>query len=404
MRGRKKDGHSAVGRGLDIGYGVTLATAIVFGIVPAYAAGDIVPATVVVLLLTLATALWFGRRRAVEGRDRPEDVAWGWSLSIASSVALASFMPHIGPGVVLMVLVGVLVIGVDVGFAAGAVAGGAYSALLAAEITLVYDTTTGDIVAQSGGVGVVLLLVAAVGQLIRNVEAARAEAEAARGELAQANVQLRRALLVEGELVLARERARSARELHDGLGHSLTLVAMALQLAQRLRQRDEAAAWVEVDTAARTNAEALETMRRWVRALDPPGDAETLGGSDAFEAIADSFRGTGLDVRVQHRGEQEPLPADASLFATRFLQEGLTNVLRHAEANVVEIDVRQSPHQLRLAIGDDGKGADGDPEGFGRRSLRERAELLGGTVRAGRSPLGGVELTAVLPLTVGEEA
>ncbi len=68
-----------------------------------------------------------------------------------------------------------------------------------------------------------------------------------------------------------------------------------------------------------------------------------MAGAAAFEAIADAFRGTGLDVRVAYRGEGPALGHDAALFATRFIQAGLTNVLRHATASRVDIEVNQSP-------------------------------------------------------------
>ena len=74
-------------------------------------------------------------------------------------------------------------------------------------------------------------------------------------------------------------------------------------------------------------------------------------------------------------------------------------MLRHADASRVDIDVIQSPHQVQFSIGDDGAGAALSAEGFGRRSLRERAEILGGVMAAGTSALGGFELSAVIPLS-----
>ena len=116
-------------------------------------------------------------------------------------------------------------------------------------------------------------------------------------------------------------------------------------------------------------------------------------------AIADAFRGTGLTVRVAHQGSVEALPGPVAVFATRFIQEGLTNVLRHARADEVDITILQSPHQVRITVADNGieRAADA-PEGFGLRSLRTRAEELGGRLSSGPSGAGGWELATVLPL------
>ncbi|MFT3871614.1 MAG: sensor histidine kinase [Nocardioides sp.] len=397
MCAQRDSGRSPLVGGLDAAFGFAIAAALLLGVLPTIRYGDHLEALTCLVLLGAATLLWLRRR---------QQHRTGWWTAGFSAVALGlTLVPDVAAGVVLMALLGVFVLAVEWGFTFAAAVTGLYAVAIAVEVAVLYDGVAADILFQAGGLGLLLILAAVVGHLVRTTDRARSDTEEARAELAAANVQLRRALLVEGELVLAEERARSARDLHDGLGHSLTLASMSLELAQRLRDRDPERAWAEVAEAARINAEALELMRQWVRALDPPGEAHTLGGRDAFEAIAGSFRGTGLDVRVRHRGEQHLLPIDASLFATRFLQEGLTNVLRHAEATVVEIDVQQSPHQLRLAISDDGCGlAEEDlsrmrrGDGFGLRSLRERAALLGGTVGTGRPSSGGFELTAVLPM------
>ncbi|EOM77399.1 histidine kinase [Rhodococcus rhodnii] len=108
---------------------------------------------------------------------------------------------------------------------------------------------------------------------------------------------LRRVAEIEKELVLSDERARSARELHDGLGHRLTLVSMSLELAERMRATDAGQAWKEIRTAKDTSSDALTEMRTWVRALNPVRDAGARGLA-ALELIAESFRGTGVTVEV----------------------------------------------------------------------------------------------------------
>ena len=92
------------------------------------------------------------------------------------------------------------------------------------------------------------------------------------------------------------------------------------------------------------------------------------------------------------------MPDEVSLYTTRFVQEGLTNVLRHSDAQTVRIDVVQSPAQVRIAVRDDGDPGASVPEGFGLRSLRERAEELGGSLRFGPMTGAGWETAVVLPL------
>jgi len=244
-----------------------------------------------------------------------------------------------------------------------------------------------------------LLLGVGFGSLLRDLELARRLVARHGAELARANEQLRASIATERELVLAQERARSARDLHDGLGHRLTLVAMSLDFAQRTRAKDPDRAGAEVSTAATTNSLALDEMRLWVRALDPPAPDTDVGGAAAFEAIAGAFRGTGLQVNVSHEGSEESLPGPIAVFATRLIQEGLTNVLRHASATAVDIDIRQSPHQVRVALRDNGDVRSSTVhEGFGLRSLRTRAEELGGRLTFGPTVRGGWGIAAVLPL------
>lgn len=202
---------------------------------------------------------------------------------------------------------------------------------------------------------------------------------------------LRRAAETEKELLLADERARSARELHDGLGHRLTLVSISLDFAERMRERDAQAAWGEVAQAHTTSQEALEEMRTWVRALSPVRDPAARGAS-ALDAIAESFRGTGLavEVTVDDRSNTVLTTDDAlSLLVYRAVQEGLTNALRHGRAREVQLGLRAADGQLRLRMSNDlGPGAqvpDGEAEpGFGLRGLAERALARGGGLRAAR--------------------
>lgn len=376
-------------RGLDVGFAITAGVTLL-GPVAAFLYGRYWLGILSGCLLGLIVWVWVLRGR------RPADRRLAPLLLVAA--AAFSFLPLVGVAAVLLVVFATLVVAFAnrTRTALGLVV--TYSVAFAVNMIITFEPTALDVVGQTGALLLLNLLGLAVGRLIHATEAARAEAAATGVTLLQANVRLQHALDVERELVLAEERARSARELHDGLGHRLTLVSMALEFAERSRGRDEQAGWAEIAHAAQTNRAALEDIRLWARALDPPVVAAGVSGVDAFDAIAATFRGTGLDVRVGHRGDPHPLAPDISLFTTRFIQEGLTNVLRHASAGRVDIEVLQSPAQLRLSLGDDGVGATATSDGYGLRSLRERARLIDGQVLVGHSALGGFELTAVLPL------
>ena len=163
---------------------------------------------------------------------------------------------------------------------------------------------------------------------------------------------LRHASEIEKELLLSDERARSARELHDGLGSRLTLVLMSLELAERMRATNADHAWEEIRTAKDTSSEALAEMRMWVRALNPVRDAGARGLA-ALELIAESFRGTGLTVEVSgdDAADRELMHDDATaLLIYRAVQEGLTNALRHSRARSVRIRLSTDEQHLKLAI------------------------------------------------------
>lgn len=204
----------------------------------------------------------------------------------------------------------------------------------------------------------------------------------------------RHAAEMEKELLLSDERARSARELHDGLGHRLTLVSMSLELAERMRRTDADQAWEEIRTAKETSGEALAEMRTWVRALNPVRDTGARGLA-ALELIAESFRGTGLSVEVTGDGAADRVLTDDDAIALviyRAVQEGLTNALRHSGARTVRIDLRADADELRLAVTNDiGPAAatrvrEGEPVlGFGLRGLADRAAERGGSMGARRT-------------------
>ena len=202
------------------------------------------------------------------------------------------------------------------------------------------------------------------------------------------------------ELAVAEERARTAAEMHDSVGHHLTVIKMGLENAERFRRRRPDAALAEVRQAKELTVEALADARRWVRALRPLA-LDGRVGSAALERLAASFDGTGITVSFEVRGEERHLKADTELVLYRVLQEGLTNALRHAKAEHVHGTLTFGDDQVALVVRDDGTGRDDRARGgFGLTSLADRARALGGTLAGGNRPGGGFELRAELPLGV----
>lgn len=204
----------------------------------------------------------------------------------------------------------------------------------------------------------------------------------------------RDAALQDLDRALADDRLQQARILHDDLGQHLTLITMGLELAAR--QRPSETAWEEVSRAADAAHEALTTMRRQVRALSLSAVAEAPV-HDALDRLVSSFAGTGLDVRVEHSGETHR----SDTLAYRIIQEGLTNVVRHSDADSVTITL-DVDSDVRVHVADNGSSDGQDPvEGFGLSQLRARVEAVGGSLRATWTETG-FALTACYRLPEGQ--
>jgi two-component system sensor histidine kinase DesK len=188
---------------------------------------------------------------------------------------------------------------------------------------------------------------------------------------------------------------RIARDLHDTLGHSLSVIALKSELARRVLADDPARASDEIADVERTAREALASVRETVSGYRQPTLAMELAG--AREAL----RAAGIAGTVEPAPEGLPRDVDALLgWAVR---EGVTNVLRHSEARRASIRVLAEQGRRILEISDDGRGAteSGDSSavrGSGLAGLRERASLLGGAVEAGDLPDRGFRLRVTVPL------
>jgi signal transduction histidine kinase len=205
----------------------------------------------------------------------------------------------------------------------------------------------------------------------------RARAEQLADQLASANELLRaRAAEVE-QLATARERNRIAREIHDGLGHYLTVVHIQLEAAKTLLSSDPERARTALARSQHLTHEGLSEVRRSVALLRGATHARPL--VDSLHSLASECSATGLKIDVQVEGSVRRLAEPIEFTLYRAAQEALTNVRRHARASRVAIAIGFYAGAVRLRVADDGVGAGTSlREGFGLPGLRERAQLVGG--------------------------
>ncbi|MFJ2393590.1 sensor histidine kinase [Streptomyces sp. NPDC087843] len=201
------------------------------------------------------------------------------------------------------------------------------------------------------------------------------------------------------------ERLRIARELHDVLAHSISVINVQAGVGLALLDSDPEQARSALTTIKEASKEALGEVRQVLATLRAPGDAPRAPapGLDRLLELVEQAAAAGLTVEV--RGTPPKLPPGIDLAAFRIVQEALTNVVRHSGSRHARVRVESSGDALRLRIDDDGPGtgADAGGSGHGLAGMRERAAALDGTIEAGPRDDGGFRVLAVLPLQIKED-
>ncbi|MGR8011979.1 sensor histidine kinase [Streptomyces hypolithicus] len=197
------------------------------------------------------------------------------------------------------------------------------------------------------------------------------------------------------------ERLRIARELHDVLAHSISVINVQAGVGLALLDSDPEQARSALTTIKAASKEALGEVRQVLDTLRTPGDAprSPAPGLDRLPELVEQAAGAGLTVRIGTEGSRATLAPGADLAAFRIVQEALTNVVRHSGSRTAQVTLRYAPGALRLLIDDEGP-ATGDGaggSGNGLVGMRERAAALGGTIEAGPRPDGGFRVQATLP-------
>jgi signal transduction histidine kinase len=211
--------------------------------------------------------------------------------------------------------------------------------------------------------------------------------------------QLREAQAGLADRARAEERNRIGRELHDVIAHTLTVVLLHVSSARLAVEHDLADAARALAEAERLSRESLEDVRLAVGVLHEQGDAgltAPLPGVDGLPALVDRLRSTGADIMLTIGGDTSRLHAATGLTVYRIAQEALTNAVKHAPDAPTIVTLTVGPAMVRLAV--DSAAEPGTGSGLGMISMRERAESVGGTLRAGPGGSGWL-VDATLPLT-----
>jgi signal transduction histidine kinase len=222
----------------------------------------------------------------------------------------------------------------------------------------------------------------------------------------QRAAQARRAVAESGELArsaVSEERTRIARELHDVVAHSVSIIAVQAGAAEELIERDPDRARQHMVSVRRTAREAMSEMRRLLDVLrtDEPGYAPQAGLA-RLPDLLDETRGAGVPVELIEHGERPHLSPGVDLVAFRVVQESLTNVRKHAPGAPARVLLRYRPRTLELEVINEAAvtaaHADGSAGGHGLVGMRERVRLFDGSFDAQPSTNGGFRVHAVLPL------
>jgi PAS domain S-box-containing protein len=202
------------------------------------------------------------------------------------------------------------------------------------------------------------------------------------------------------DVLRMQERTRMAREFHDTLAHGQTAIAVQLEAARQVIDAEPGAAAPHVGNALRLARESLQEARRSVQALR----SEVLENGDLAEALRQlvGWRSAGRPEKFSFRlhGRPRPVPGDKEPHLLRIAQEALTNVLKHARAANVLLDLGYTESEVRLAIEDDGTGFDpaaGLSKGIGLTGMEERAEQMGARLLLQSSRGAGVKLVVNPP-------
>jgi len=233
------------------------------------------------------------------------------------------------------------------------------------------------------GIGRSIVFVIAVGYVVRAI----VWSLTIRRELHQAREEIAR-------LAVMNERLRIARDLHDLLGHSLSLIALKSELAGRLLTMAPERATTEVKDIEQVARTTLQEVREAVANYRQPTLASEIQGAQEILAAAGIVYNYEGDKKIIHT-----LPATIQASLGWVIREGVTNIIKHSRAQHCTLSISQHPHELRLVLTNDGPAASSTSKGNGLHGITERVAALGGTCEAKAGLKSGFHLTVSLPIS-----
>jgi signal transduction histidine kinase len=278
-----------------------------------------------------------------------------------------------------------------------------YLGVMVAFVLPILRYSTWDTALMNGliiSVGMVFLVL--VSEVRLNEQHAREKAENLTKQLEIANRQLAEYASQAEELAATQERNRLAREIHDNLGHYLTIVNVQIEAAKVTCESDPSRAMDALNKAQELAKKGLNSVRESVAALR----VSPVGNRPLEEAIGELIQEThasGITTEFTIVGDVRPAEPKTALALYRVVQEGLTNARKHANGSRVDVQLDFSlPDRIRLILRDDGVGAADTSGGFGLIGLRERVQLLGGEFNIQTQPGQGFRIEVNLPFVEGE--
>lgn len=239
-----------------------------------------------------------------------------------------------------------------------------------------------------------LIFIMTTAYTLKREKASRARAEHLLLELEQSQRQLE-------ELGATRERNRLARDIHDSLGHYLTVISVLLGKAKAFREKNPAESEQSLDDARRLANEALQDVRESVKSLRTSQELFSLEHS--LPMLVARLQNEQLNINLEVTGKEEAFSKQSLMVLYRVAQESLTNVQRHSEADHVEIKLDFATRQIRLEVRDNGKGFDPTNSiikpggsGYGLRGIQERLEMIGGEFSLHSQPGKGTCVVATI--------
>ena len=265
-----------------------------------------------------------------------------------------------------------------------------------------FYSTWGTALMNGGIITTAIAFVVMFTQLRLNEREARIKAEELAHQLEFANRQLTEYASQAEELAATQERNRLAREIHDNLGHYLTIVNVQIEAAKVTCQTDQSRALDALNKAQELAKKGLTSVRESVAALRV-SPVEDRSIDEAIEELIKESQAVGIQTEFKIVGESKPVESKSALALYRIVQEGLTNVRKHSKASHVDVELDFSQMDtIRLMLQDDGIGAANTDGGFGLIGIRERVQLLDGEFKVQTRPDQGFLIDVTLPC-VGEQ-